>query len=310
MNIENTVKLLKLLNADKIKVRGDGWVMCSCLFAKWFHKNKTDNHPSFGISSGNKSCYNCFSCSRRGVIYMLPSVLTMLTGKDYPEVRKFISDNEKTNLEDYDSDYKPKTIIPISNTVLEMFEVPKSMVVQLDLNLIADWDILYDKKERRVIFPIYDINNRLVGIRGRAMLQNDDIKYRSYTELSNSDGDAKSFGVWYGMHRELKKDKAIFLVEGERDTILLSKYVSNVWGAMGAKISKAQVNTLRNQINPLVLFFDNDEAGVIAKDYIYKMCKKLMPIYYVKDYISCKDPAELVEKNKIIKALKSIKVME
>jgi DNA primase len=67
---------------------------------------------------------------------------------------------------------------------------------------------------------------------------------------------------------------------------------------MGASISKEQLKTLEGiRGNPIVLFFDDDDAGHRATQTVIKHLKGVVPnIYRVKNYAGCKDPAEMCDK--------------
>lgn len=110
------------------------------------------------------------------------------------------------------------------------------------------------------------------------------------------------------MQFPLVKGKAILLVEGEIDTILVkqSGLVHNVWGAMGSSLSKDQLIILQQIEMPLILVGDNDKAGDEFTRTIYGTCRRTVPIYMMKNYYKCNDPAELYEKNLLKKAIRSI----
>jgi len=79
-----------------------------------------------------------------------------------------------------------------------------------------------------------------------------------------------------------------------------------VWASFGEPTT-AQLSAIRKLNRKVVLFFDNDEAGKRIRQKAKKQLLNFLPLYYVSDYCGCKDPAEIVEKGKIKKALKSIK---
>ena len=94
-------------------------------------------------------------------------------------------------------------------------------------------------------------------------------------------------------------------MEGERDAILLSRYLT-AWASLGSPTNK-QIDSLASLKVKLLFFFDNDKPGEEIKRKIIRKLSGVLPLYEVTDYCGCKDPAELVEKKKVRKALRSIK---
>lgn len=299
MDEKNLITLLKSMGLTKISKKS-GWVMCSCPFSQWNHENGRDTKPSFGVSIGKTSTYHCFACDVKGPLTSLPSSLTFLLGRDLPEVRDFINQYENTLLETYESTSK-KVLEVIPDNLYKKYSVA-SRVRGISLPSIGHWNLRYDDKEHRILFPIKDVFGRLVGIRGRA-LNGNSLRYRSYTELSPNGRDAKSFGVWFGMHFPLVEGKKLILVEGEIDAILLKQIgVQNVWASMGASIASNQMKTLKLLNVPLVTYFDNDKSGQNASSKIAIECGN---VYKISNYHGAKDACDAIEKRVIFQVLKS-----
>ena len=185
---------------------------------------------------------------------------------------------------------------------------PTNLITQETIN---GWQLRYDIVENRMLIPIRDYNLRLVGIRGRYLGPDQNIlRWKVYKELNKESADSKYSGVWLGMHRVLDVDSNIVLMEGDRDVILATQAgIPNVWGSMGATLSKAQLETLQKYNKPITLFMDNDCAGEGGAKQIYNAMKGLVPIYKVMNYYGCKDPAELYEKGLLEKAMSSVELL-
>jgi len=305
MEREAIKELMELLGIQKIRDR-TGWVSGSCPFAPYApeHDDRKDDNPSFGISVGEGSMYNCFTCGRKGRLAVLPSTLALMTGHDCIQAREFISK--------FDTVGKTKHLKPILDA-LPATELTKFIMFgKGDLGPITTasiklWNLRYDPQEKRLIFPIYDSFGRLVGIRGRSLQDNKNVaKYRTYV-VQPKGGEAKAAGVWYGMQFELVPEKYLVLVEGERDAILLKQTgVSNVWGSMGIPPSKAQSESLKTVQNPVLIYTDNDKAGQKAALEIYKELRGYMPLFRIGNHYETKDPAEAVEKGIIYKILRTV----
>lgn len=306
MQREKIKELLKILKIENIKDRNN-WVSASCPFARFSkeHIDGYDSNPSFGVSIGEVSTFNCFTCGKRGKLALLPSMLSFLFKDDLIKARDFVSKYEgyKTTNE------KLKTVLEaIPETVLDRFtKFGKGNLGCISAESIQLWNLRYDPFENMLIFPIYDVFNRLVGVRGRYLGDRKKAKYITYK--FNTKGDAKACGVWYGMNFELVPNKKLFLVEGERDAILLKQVgIKNVWAAMGSP-SESQCETIRNlDVDNLqiVLYTDNDSAGEQIRVYLYKRLKGHAPLFMIENHYGTKDGAEAVEKGLIYKVLKTI----
>jgi len=306
MNRQALLKLADILGLQYISA-SPSWLKASCPFASKTHEKGTDHHPSFGIKIDKQSHFFCFSCSMSGPLLGLPTILAFMLGKDLPEVREFIFSNENIEFPDYEEIAAEKILKPILKTTTNQFKLFHLSYRQISDESIIYWDLRYDLKENRLIFLIQDRHGRTVGVRGRT-LDSRVPKYRTYSELARGD-DSKAAGVWYGMQHSLVKNKLLVLCESEIDAILLRQFgVSNVWASMGASISGAQMKALKGLICPILLFYDDDEAGHRFKDKTYFALKGLMPLYHIKNYYGMKDIGEAYEKGTLKKILASMKL--
>lgn len=298
---------MRILSLKRIRDH-DGWLMSSCPFAKWTHSKGVDNRPSFGISIGGSSFFHCFSCGEKGRLVLLPTRLSWYSHEDSEEARSHIMSYEgKGTDKGYDHDDFNLGIAPIiSEKNFQKYPSAKS-IINIEPNVCGALDLKYDRSEDRVLFPIRDMNGRLIGIRGRYCGKDKNMpKYREYGDKSHRG--VKSYGIWYGMNETLNRKKLLVLVEGERDRLELvsSKLITNVWASMGATLTETQIQTVRDTGMSVMLFFDNDKAGKLASLVMEKNLKGLVPLYKVTNYFKCKDPAELAQQKLLAESLKSI----
>lgn len=291
MDRYNVVKILRYLGAYKFNF-GDDYVQGNCPFAKARHKSGIDRNPSFSISIGNISVYHCFSCGVKGRLSSLPNALSIVYKKDFRKLSKFISMYEKPLLEEK-LPTKDKTIVVIPLEKLNAFTNLTNKWKYIQPSILSMYSIKY--YEDTIIIPIFLWDkNTLVGL-----------KYRNEREFW-TEGKFKQYGAFFGMQIPLDKKKALFIVEGERDVMLLKQYgITNIWGISG-QLSKEQVTTLKQIDMPIVIFTDNDNAGELYFAKLMRALSKLKEVYYVKDYFGCKDPAELYEQGLLGESLKSI----
>jgi DNA primase len=301
MERDDIHSLANLYGITNVHDRGE-WVSFSCPFAPWTHEAGSDEKPSFGISVGDRSNYNCFACGRKGVLSVLPTDYFLLSGKDNKEAREFIYKRERLKIGYKHDIYKfpptkniPAPIVP--EDLLITYPFIEKGYRGLSQETIESEGLRYDEEQNRLLIPIRNEEGNLVGVKGRALSLNDPYKYLLYTDISKTDG--KKYGIWYGMHHP-REDAPLIIVEGEIDALLIRQQFNRpVWAAMGVGVSQRQVEILADITQPIVLFMDNDKAG---QDLTARLRKKLLgtkQIGYVSEYHGCNDPAELCESGKI-----------
>ena len=145
-----------------------------------------------------------------------------------------------------------------------------------NINDLIDLDIvkeingnIYDTFQNRIIFPIIDENNNVVGFSGRKYLS-DDIKDNTLSKYSNSKETIvfKKSGTFYNINNSLiniKKSKEIIITEGFMDTIRMSSIgYKNVVALMGTAFTKDHLDKIIKYKCKVVLNLDQDDPGVNA----------------------------------------------
>ncbi len=120
---------------------------------------------------------------------------------------------------------------------------------------------MYDKFWNRVIFPIMDIRNRVIGFGGRVMGDGTP-KYLNSPETKVFD---KSRNL-YGLHlARLSRKPNIILCEGYMDVIAMHQAgFPQAVASLGTAFTVQQSAILKRYTNEVLLTYDNDEAGVRA----------------------------------------------
>ncbi len=120
---------------------------------------------------------------------------------------------------------------------------------------------MYDKFWNRVIFPIMDIRNRVIGFGGRGMGDGKP-KYLNSPETKVFD---KSRNL-YGLHlARLSRKPNIILCEGYMDVIAMHQAgFPQAVASLGTAFTIQQSAILKRYTNEVLLTYDNDEAGVRA----------------------------------------------
>ena len=135
------------------------------------------------------------------------------------------------------------------------------MIAKAGLISIDEKNGVYDKFWNRVMFPIMDVNSRVIGFGGRVM-GDAKPKYLNSPETMIFD---KSRNL-YGLNRARRTKKPYFLLcEGYMDVISLHQAgFSGAVASLGTAFTEQQANLLRRYTDEIYLTYDSDEAGVKA----------------------------------------------
>ncbi|MGI6374104.1 MAG: DNA primase [Patescibacteria group bacterium] len=128
----------------------------------------------------------------------------------------------------------------------------------------------YDRFRARIMFPIRDHNNNLVGFTARLSPEqeaNDRVgKYINSPQTELYDKSKILFGLNKAKGAIKKEDLAI-VVEGQMDVISCHQHgFENVVASSGTALSSDQVKLLKRYTNNIALAFDMDQAGQLAVD--------------------------------------------
>ena len=115
----------------------------------------------------------------------------------------------------------------------------------------------------RLMFPIYDISNRVVGFGGR-LLGPGEPKY-----LNSAESTIFSKGrLLYGLNwarQAARRDERMLVVEGYFDVLrLIDAGIESVVAPMGTALTEEQAKLIRRYTDRVFLLYDSDKAGLKA----------------------------------------------
>ncbi len=118
-----------------------------------------------------------------------------------------------------------------------------------------------DKFWNRVMFPIMDMNSKVIGFGGRVMGDGKP-KYLNSPETKAFD---KSRNL-YGLHLARQaRSRSMILCEGYMDVIAMHQAgFSNAVASLGTAFTGLQANLLKRFADEVLLLYDSDEAGIKA----------------------------------------------
>lgn len=120
---------------------------------------------------------------------------------------------------------------------------------------------MYDKFWNRVIFPIMDVNNRVIGFGGRVMGDGKP-KYLNSPETKIFDKSRNLYGL--NVARKTRKNY-IILCEGYMDVISMHQAgFTNAVASLGTALTSGHASLLKRYTQEVLLLYDSDEAGVRA----------------------------------------------
>lgn len=167
----------------------------------------------------------------------------------------------------------------LTNGTLELKEYDEKILTVFAKPIIQPWidegisratmdrfEISYYPKDCQIVIPHRDINNRLVGIRGRTLVKEDGELYGKYRPIIvNSIMYNHSLGFsLYGLNfnkENIRTIKKAIIFEGEKSVMLYDSYFGSenniAVACCGSSISKIQINLLLELgVQEIVIAFD------------------------------------------------------
>jgi len=123
----------------------------------------------------------------------------------------------------------------------------------------------YDVFRHRLIFPIRDLSDRVIGFGGRA-LGDDPAKYLNSAETALFEKGQNLYGLDQARQAIAEEGHAV-LVEGYTDCLMAHQHgLRHVVATLGTALTERQVQLLRRFAERVTVVFDSDEAGQRAAD--------------------------------------------
>ncbi len=118
-----------------------------------------------------------------------------------------------------------------------------------------------DKFWNRVMFPIMDVNSRVIGFGGR-VLGDGEPKYLNSPETKLFDKSRNLYGLNYA---RTSREKYMLLCEGYMDVIAMHQSgFTNAVASLGTALTEQHAMLLKRYTDQVILTYDSDGAGVKA----------------------------------------------
>ncbi|PLX28946.1 DNA primase [Candidatus Parcubacteria bacterium] len=160
----------------------------------------------------------------------------------------------------------------------------------------------YDRFRGRIMFPIWDVHDNVVGFTGRVLVETEKSggKYVNTPQTPVYDKSRVVFGL-NKSKKEIKHKDLIVVVEGQMDVIACHQYgMTNVVATSGTAMTEEQIKLLKRYSNNMNMAFDSDEAGEkAARRGIELAVKAGMNVRVIQVPEGAgKDPDEVLKKDK------------
>lgn len=144
-------------------------------------------------------------------------------------------------------------------------QFPADMLLTAGLTIKNEAGNVYDRFRNRLIFPICDIQGRVIGFAGRVLDQSTP-KYLNTPQTPLFDKGSVLYGL--DLARQSIRDSGqVIVVEGYMDVIVPHQCgVKNVVAVMGTALTDAHIDALKKTTKELILALDPDAAGLRATE--------------------------------------------
>ncbi len=188
------------------------------------------------------------------------------------------------------------------------------------LGLSSERGSFYDRFRGRIIFPIFDLNSKVIGFTGRVFKNKDKTETsrnasHSFQRCASANAEAcvakyvntpqsllyDKSRVLYGLDKakiEIRRKNVCILVEGNTDLIMTHQAgFKNAVAVSGTALTSYQLNILKRYSDNLLIAFDMDAAGQTAAKRGIDLAQGQGFNIKVVVLLKGKDPAEIISKN-------------
>lgn len=294
---------------DLNEYRGEYWAICP------FHENDTDPSLSF---NREKNVFNCFGCKTSGstiqfVMYYhnlsFPKAIEHLINyanltivkRERSEILEYLRkiQYKKKNKKQIEREYLPDNIMNryVKKPVVEWLNEG------IKQEILDKYNVRYDVCGNRIVFPIIDINGKIIAVKGRTLFSNYEelglTKYIYYQEIGTND-------FLYGLYQNLqyiKEKNEVIIFEGAKSVYKAEGYgYKNVISLETSNINEDQMRLLLQLKCDVVFALDQGVKittqkvkNIKDKKYTYVnigLLPKLTNVYVIEDRFSLLQPKD------------------
>jgi DNA primase len=208
--------------------------------------------------------------AKRDILFQINQTATeyfhdlLVRRKEGEEGRTYLSRRGVTQkiIEEYRLGYSPDRWDGLVQYLREK-KVPLEMAGELGLVFPRKREGWYDAYRGRILFPVFDLHQRVIGFGGRKIGEGQP-KYLNSPESSLYHKGEILYGLHVAKGYTAEKD-CVLLVEGYFDLLTLHQHGLNYSVAtLGTALTQQHIRTLKRYTKNLITVFDADSAGVQA----------------------------------------------
>ena len=158
---------------------------------------------------------------------------------------------------------------------------------------------LYNRHCDRVMFPVFNTQDRVIALRGRLIGCTIDNTAATYLTTWNKLIMPMRLDAFFGLNitkKDIESEGRAIVVEGCRDMIMLYQNgVKNVTAAIGSGMTDSQAKLLCSFSKNIVISYDSDQAGANAAARDAETIAAAGGNSYIVQMGNSKDPAEFIE---------------
>lgn len=150
---------------------------------------------------------------------------------------------------------------------------------------------IYDKFFNRVMFPIMDVNSRVIGFGGRVMGDGEP-KYLNSPETKVFEKSRNLYGL-----NLARSSRAAYMIicEGYMDVIAMHQAgFQNAVASLGTAFTSGHASLLKRYTEEVLLCYDSDKAGINAALRAIPICKSAGLVVKIINMQPYKDPDEFI----------------
>lgn len=218
-------------------------------------------------------------------------LVQLSSGNDEEKTIQILKDFQ--NHEPFDFEKKPREKMEIDQffdhdeikTLLPHYSFyNKKKISDKILSLYKSGFSMSGKMNGRYVFPIYDSNNKVIGISGRHLLWKDSSSFPKWKHIGKKSN--WIYPVYIGgseslFSKQIEATKEIILVEGIGDSLALSEQdIYNHMVIFGLEISSKQIAYLLSQsLNKIIISTNKDEKSERGQNAAIKIFLKLTEFF-------------------------------
>ena len=170
--------------------------------------------------------------------------------------------------------------------------IPDELLAKSGLMQADERRGMYDKFWNRVIFPIMDVNGKVIGFGGRVMGDGKP-KYLNSPETVVFDKSRNLYGLNFA---RTSRKKNLLVCEGYMDVISMHQAgFTNAVASLGTALTSQHASLIKRYADEVILTYDSDEAGVRAALRAIPLLKEAGVNARVLNMKPYKDPDEFIK---------------